>query len=243
MNRTSVWLTLLGLATAIPSVTLAVDGVVLINQANALAGNVTPGDSPGFPVTISVSGRYQLSSNLTVADADTDAIDITASNVTIDLNGFSIIGPVVCSGGVQKNGPTGAPPSCIPTGGGTGVFSPNPGNAVLNGEIHGMGAFGIELGVLSRVEKVHVSGNRLDGINVREGSEVSSCVASSNGGNGIVTGTEGSIRNNSANYNASAGILAFCVSLIEGNMAGVNFGAGNIVTAGSGCVLVNNATQ
>jgi hypothetical protein len=65
----------------------AVDGVVLINRSSALAGNVTPGDTPGFPVTISVSGRYRLSGNLTVP-ANTDAIDITANNVTIDLNGF-----------------------------------------------------------------------------------------------------------------------------------------------------------
>src|SRR5580693_1218836 len=98
MNRTWILLTSIGLAAAIPNVTLAVDGVVLINQANALAGNVTPGDAPGFPVTISVAGSYRLSSNLTVPDANTDAIDITVSHVTIDLNGFSIIGQVVCSG-------------------------------------------------------------------------------------------------------------------------------------------------
>src|SRR2546426_5014835 len=75
----------------------AVDGVVLINQSNALAGNVTPGDAPGFPVTISVSGSYRLSSNLTVPDANTNAIEIKTSGVTIDLNGFSILGPTVCS--------------------------------------------------------------------------------------------------------------------------------------------------
>ncbi len=38
----------------------AVDGVVLIDQNRALAGNVTPGDTPGFPVTISLSGSYRL---------------------------------------------------------------------------------------------------------------------------------------------------------------------------------------
>ena len=39
----------------------AVDGVQLINQELALAGNVTPGDEPGFPVTITRSGSYRLS--------------------------------------------------------------------------------------------------------------------------------------------------------------------------------------
>src|SRR5947199_6672479 len=76
----------------------AVDGVVLIDQNRALAGGVTPGDAPGFPVTISLAGSYRLSGNLTVPNANTTAISITSDNVTIDLNGFSIIGPTVCMG-------------------------------------------------------------------------------------------------------------------------------------------------
>jgi hypothetical protein len=67
----------------------AVDGVVLIDQARAMAGNVTPGDAPGFPVTITLTGSYKLSGNLTVPDGNTTAIDIRSSFVTIDLNGFS----------------------------------------------------------------------------------------------------------------------------------------------------------
>src|SRR6185436_8638324 len=42
----------------------AVDGTILIDQNRALAGNVTPGDAPGFPVTISQPGSYKLSGNL-----------------------------------------------------------------------------------------------------------------------------------------------------------------------------------
>ena len=68
---------------------LAVDGIVLIDQAKAMAGNATPGDAPGFPVSITISGNYRMSSNLTVPNANTSAIVITANNVTIDMNGFS----------------------------------------------------------------------------------------------------------------------------------------------------------
>jgi len=104
----------------------AVDGVVLINQSAALAGNLTPGDAPGFPVTISVSGSYRLSGNLTVPDANTTAILITAENVTIDLNGFSILGSTVCSG---------FPTSCSPTGSGHGITGGVVKNiSVFNGE-------------------------------------------------------------------------------------------------------------
>jgi len=67
---------------------LAVDGVIEINQARAVAGSVTPGDAPGFPVQISASGSYRLTSNLNPSGQD--GIDVTTSHVTLDLNGFSI---------------------------------------------------------------------------------------------------------------------------------------------------------
>src|SRR3954466_9962513 len=73
----------------------AVDGVVLLNQSTALAG-LGGCDTPGFPIIICNPGSYRLSGNLTVPDANTTAIALFADNVTIDLNGFSISGPVTC---------------------------------------------------------------------------------------------------------------------------------------------------
>lgn len=46
-----------------------------------------------FPITISQSGSYKLTSNITCTTEDVDAIDITTSDVTLDLNGFTISGP------------------------------------------------------------------------------------------------------------------------------------------------------
>lgn len=55
---------------AAPASAVTLDnGVVLITQADALAGNVTPSDTPGFPVTLSVSGSYRFASNLLVSTA------------------------------------------------------------------------------------------------------------------------------------------------------------------------------
>jgi hypothetical protein len=65
--------------------------VIEINQSRALAGNITTGDGAGFPVTINASGSYRLTSDLTVP-AGWDGIDVNANNVTIDLNGFNIVG-------------------------------------------------------------------------------------------------------------------------------------------------------
>jgi len=61
----------------------AVDGLKLIDQAAVVAAG-------GFPYIISEPGSYQLSSNLTVTASALSGVDITSSNVTLDLNGFSI---------------------------------------------------------------------------------------------------------------------------------------------------------
>jgi hypothetical protein len=209
----------------------AVDGVILINQSNALAGNVTPGDAPGFPVSITVSGSYRLSSNLILPDANTDGIDVSANNVTIDLNGFSIIGPVVCPGG---------PNFCSPRGNGVGITSSNIRNiVVLNGDIRGM-SVGIALpGSYNRVEKIHVSENTLAGISLGFNSKVSSCLVNLNGGPGINVGPGSTISENVVSGNVGIGMIGNCISLIEGNTVTDN--GGNISAMGPGCVLVNNA--
>jgi len=62
---------------------------LVITQAKALRGSVTPNDAPGFPVTLSLPGHYMLASNLA---SDTDGIEVRAKDVTIDLNGFMISG-------------------------------------------------------------------------------------------------------------------------------------------------------
>ena len=114
-----------GLLATMSSSLYAVDGVVLIDQNHALAGNITPGDTPGFPVTISQPGSYKLSSNLTVPDADTTAIQITSNNVTLDLNGFT----ETIGGLVATSVTTGLTTST------TGVRTGSGGKLILNGDV------------------------------------------------------------------------------------------------------------
>jgi hypothetical protein len=72
-----------------------VDGV-LITHAKALAGNVTPGDGAGYPVTLSRPGLYKLAGNLVVPaglpppGSPKIGIEVTAADATIDLNGYRI---------------------------------------------------------------------------------------------------------------------------------------------------------
>ena len=74
-------------------------GEILITQAKANAGNVTPGDNPGFPVSLTQPGSYQLAGNLTVP-AGKNGVVIAAHDVTVDLNGFRIYGSNVATNGI-----------------------------------------------------------------------------------------------------------------------------------------------
>ncbi len=83
----------------------AVDGVIEINQAKALVGGVTTGDAAGFPVSINDVGSYRLTSNLIPPGPLANAVEINASAVVLDLNGFAIDGGTSCtvSGGVPSS--------------------------------------------------------------------------------------------------------------------------------------------
>ena len=112
----------------------AVDGVVLIDQNRALAGGVTPGDFPGFPISITQPGSYRLSGNLTVGANVTSAIEISANNVTLDLNGFQITGPAPTCAELNN-------PACVQAYGVTSLdFILRQGIKVRNGAITGFNA-------------------------------------------------------------------------------------------------------
>lgn len=80
----------------------AAEGEIAISQANAMAGGVTAGDAPGFPVTISEPGRYRLVGSL-IAPAGADGIVIKSDNVTLDFDGFALQGTNSATGIASYN--------------------------------------------------------------------------------------------------------------------------------------------
>ncbi len=108
-------LAVLVVLTAVP--VAAMDGVYEISQVCMVSG-CFPGDAPGFPKTISSPGSYRLTGNFTGPDTDTTAIKITVDEVTLDLNGFVLLGPTACD-----------PAPCTPTG--AGIVLPRQGEATL----------------------------------------------------------------------------------------------------------------
>lgn len=122
---------------------------------------------PTFPIKITKAGSYVLTANLVANAKDVNVINVTTSNVLIDLNGFRI----------------GAPGS----GTGIGVNANSQSNVtVQNGSVSGMGGDGIVLGNSGVVRAMQVNNNGGNGINCEGiGCLVTGCTANSNGGAGL----------------------------------------------------------
>jgi hypothetical protein len=189
--------------------------VVTIDQAKALAGNVTPGDAPGFPVTISQPGSYRLTGNLRVDDLSAHGIEITApGTVTLDLGGFTIRGPRCSASRCQIN-----PPVV------NGIYRYSvattiPTHATLSlrdGRIENFGGAGVHAAGL-HAERLTVAGN---------------------GGSGIATNGWGRVVESVAERNLGWGIQHMA-GIVRGN-AVINNGAGQL-RAVNGAVLVSGNT-
>ena len=179
---------------------------VLINQDNAIAG-IDSNDAPGFPVTISEPGSYRLSSNLNTGGQS--GIVILVSDVTIDLNGFSIRG----NAGLR-----------------VGIFADNRINHNLVGIVIRNGTIsnfrdGIDLGLSTQsiVERIGVHDNESFGILVGENSTVTGNTASGNGRAGISVGNSSTVTGNTASNNF-VGIEVQRDSTVSGNTASGNVG-------------------
>ncbi len=119
-----------------------------------------------FPKKLKKSGSYLQTSNATVKNTSDTALLITASNVTLDLQGFTIAGPG--------------------SGTGVGIDASGFSNVTIeNGIITGMGGAGIKLGPNSVVRNVQIISNGGDGVDCGPSCLVSNSVISSNFGAGL----------------------------------------------------------
>jgi len=104
------------------------DGQFEINQL-CVANGCFEGDAPGWPVEITESGSYRLTSNLDVPP-DLIGIEMTGDSVTLDLGGFSVQSDAICSG---------IPPTCTPStpGFGVGILANSEETFIQNGTVRG----------------------------------------------------------------------------------------------------------
>ncbi len=162
-----------------------------------------------FPVVISKSGSYRLTSNLVVPDG-VDGIDINARDVTLDLNGFTVRGPQTCTGG-------GAGLKCSGASGGSGIAATKRNVTVRNGNVQGFYDFGVYLEDRGeRLEDVTAAENGW-GIDITEGI-VSNCISNSNSFG--IGAPSAQVKGTTANYNQYDGFYvsgSMTDSVAEGN--------------------------
>ncbi|MCP5009301.1 MAG: right-handed parallel beta-helix repeat-containing protein [Aestuariibacter sp.] len=203
-----------------------VDGMQANEIIDAAADEVrTPIDS--LPFTISASGSYYLTGNLT----NGNGIDVNVDNVTIDLMGFTLSG----------DGTTGD----------YGIYMNTHNNVTIkNGTIRNFGRAGIyqgsSTGRYNRAIDVRAIGNGTQGggsshsgiFLLGTNNHIERCTAADNGGYGLYAGNSSNVNNNTAYNNGSTGISAGTGSTISGNTAYDNGSYG--IYGGHGSTITGN---
>ncbi len=181
-----------------------------------------PASAASFPITISQSGSYYLTGNITGA-AGKDGIWITAHDVTLDLNGFALNG--------------------VP-GSGAGVSSTTYGVTVENGSVGYWGSSGISavLGSNGHYRQLELRSNGDIGLLVAGDGIVEDTVATNNGSRGISLNGHGIIRGCYTALNGWEGIYISGAAVVEANTA-VGNGSSGISVAGSGATISGNAVR
>jgi hypothetical protein len=148
----------------------------------------TPGD-PTNQFIISTSGSYCLTGDVS-GTSGKNGIAIAADNITLDLNGFSLLGAASSLSGVVVSG---ARQNIV----------------IYNGIARGWGRNGIDAGgaTSAQLTRLQVSGNGGAGLIAGASTIVRDCVAAGNTGDGIrVTGRATRVEDNNSTSNAGAGV-------------------------------------
>jgi hypothetical protein len=236
---------------AVPA--LAGDGKLEINHRCALVGCFA-GDTAGYPVQVNQATEprsYLLTGNLEPGVGQNGILVSVVQNVTIDLNGFAVVGPDTGSGsGIIIDLGSGASFVEVRNGsvvnfGAAGITTSGGGRGIrlVDLRVSGNNADGIDVaGEDFRIENSIVTLNGGDGISVSAGATIVGCTVSANGGDGIVTGQRALIQSNVVRSNGNDGIDANSGSTIAENVVSENQAHG-INLAGSSLVRGNTATS
>ncbi|MHC4255866.1 MAG: right-handed parallel beta-helix repeat-containing protein [Planctomycetota bacterium] len=176
---------------------------------------------------IDQSGSYYLTGNI-YGETDKHGILITADDVTVDLNGYSLIGMGKAVGTSEQ-----------------GISASGYRVTILNGSVSQWISSGITLGGRSNIVKnVKASENGIDGISVGFHSTITNCVARNNG-NGIITNKCSVVNGCSAYSNDNKGIECAAGSVISHsatgqNITGIIANACSVITY---CTAYDNASD
>jgi hypothetical protein len=202
---------------------------IALSQAKALQGGVTPGDGPGFPITLSEHGSYIFESDIRPTSG-VNGIEVTSPYVTVDLNGFLLHGGGAANTGITttgnaltvKNGIIGHFKS-------VGIQAPTAYVSIRNMTIVENGQNGVVLGDYAMVNGSTISANGSSGIDCGNYCHVQGNVLSENKFRGVYIGS-GSTLGNTIENNQSFGIRGVGQSGYGNNTLLYNYsGAGQVL--------------
>lgn len=207
----------------------------------------TPGDADSF-YKITQPGRYYLTGGI-AGVAGKHGVKINSDGVTLDLRGFELLGAAGTLDGVRIvpgfRGVT-VRDGTIRGWKGAGlsaVGGPNADGCLVESlRLVGNGtdenSYALDLGGGTSAINCVAVYNLGTGIRGNNGTLISNCAASGNGGDGIICGA-GTVRDCLARGNAFDGIRVGTASVVSGCSSTANLGAG--VTVHHGASAVNNA--
>jgi len=181
----------------------------------------TPGDATAV-FKISQPGSYYLTGNL-IGEPGKSGLVIDTDNVTVDLNGFQVVGTSDTLDGINISA-TGSRLVCI-----------------KNGSVRGWGIDGIDTTNVSGSEllELRIWNNGVHGIDAGPSAVIRNCTTQHNKGTGIAVGNNGLVSNCTAQENGGPGIDMSNGSTLIACTSGHNLAEG--IIAGTGCTL-NNST-
>ncbi len=211
---------------------------IAINATN------TPGDADSL-FKITQPGSYYLIGNITGV-VGKHGVEIAASGVTLDLNGFDLVGVPAMGAFDGVNVTVGSLTNItvingsVRDWGGDGVDlrTGNATNCRIDGVLaSGNAGNGIRTGPSCMISNCSASTSGSNGFSTGSGCAVSNCLATSNTGFGIITSNGCTVSNCSATSNTATGIVTDIGCTITNCSAYLNTGRGISVT--SGCTVMN----
>lgn len=190
----------------------------------------TPAD---FPLVLDRPGRYRLGADLDVP-AGRSGIVITAPGITLDLNGHSIRGPVLCS-----PEPQGLDCDAAPRRGIVGVRAEAADVQILNGQVRGFAGLGLQLAARATVQDLLLADNAAGGLHANTSASqpvrLLRVQALRNGGDGFWV-QSGEIAHSQARRNAGLGFATGALVRLQDSQA-----SGNLASEGD--VIIATARQ